>query len=191
MACLRLIALVVGFAAAMASWAEITVGVNSLSVVHKNSDGLSISFPDVCKTPTPSGPVPIPYPNVAQTSDTAKGSKRTKMDAPEKPSIGVRQPRPSSPATRSTVEEAVYTLEVETGGKLHIRQTAGRNSVTTATYVNGNGNKLQVREHALIKLANGDLCAICATKDGRVIAVHRLVPNKRQRRSPHEQESRR
>lgn len=28
--------------------------------------GMSTGFPDVCKTPTPAGPVPIPYPNIAE-----------------------------------------------------------------------------------------------------------------------------
>jgi uncharacterized protein DUF4150 len=28
--------------------------------------GIAFAFPDVCKTPTPGGPVPIPYPNIAQ-----------------------------------------------------------------------------------------------------------------------------
>ena len=27
---------------------------------------MCFAFPDVCKTPTPAGPVPIPYPNIAQ-----------------------------------------------------------------------------------------------------------------------------
>lgn len=27
--------------------------------------GMSLGFPDVCKTPTPDGPVPVPYPNLA------------------------------------------------------------------------------------------------------------------------------
>ena len=27
--------------------------------------GMSLGFPDVCKTPTPAGPVPVPYPNMA------------------------------------------------------------------------------------------------------------------------------
>jgi hypothetical protein len=27
--------------------------------------GVSLAFPDVCLTPSPAGPVPIPYPNVA------------------------------------------------------------------------------------------------------------------------------
>jgi hypothetical protein len=58
----------------------VTVGVNNLSVVHKSSGGVTIAFPDVCKTPSPAGPVPIPYPNIAQSSDTAKGSKKVKCD---------------------------------------------------------------------------------------------------------------
>ena len=58
----------------------VTVGVNNLSVVHKSSNGVTIAFPDVCKTPTPGGPVPIPYPNIAKSSDTAKGSKKVKCD---------------------------------------------------------------------------------------------------------------
>jgi len=58
----------------------VTVGVNFLSVVHKSSSGVTIAFPDVCKTPTPGGPVPIPYPNIAKSSDTAKGTKKVKCD---------------------------------------------------------------------------------------------------------------
>lgn len=58
----------------------VTVGVNKMSVVHKKSSGVSPCFPDVCKTPTPAGPVPIPYPNIAKSSDTDKGSKKVKCD---------------------------------------------------------------------------------------------------------------
>jgi len=59
----------------------VTVGVNMLSVVHKSSSGVTIAFPDVCKTPAPpAGPIPIPYPNIAQSSDTAKGTKKVKCD---------------------------------------------------------------------------------------------------------------
>ena len=58
----------------------VTVGVNNLSVVHKDSGGITIAFPDVCKTPSPGGPIPIPYPNIAQSSDTASGSTSVKVD---------------------------------------------------------------------------------------------------------------
>ncbi len=52
----------------------------AFSVSHVGSNGVSMAFPDVCKTPTPGGPVPIPYPNVAQSSDTSNGSSTVKMD---------------------------------------------------------------------------------------------------------------
>jgi len=38
-----------------------------------NGGGQCAGFPDVCKTPTPGGPVPIPYPNMAMLTQ-AKGS---------------------------------------------------------------------------------------------------------------------
>lgn len=28
-------------------------------------NGMNLGFPDVCNTPTPAGPVPIPYPNIS------------------------------------------------------------------------------------------------------------------------------
>lgn len=58
----------------------VTVGVNNLSVVHKGSSGVTIAFPDLCKTPTPAGPIPIPYPNIAQASDADKTAKKVKCD---------------------------------------------------------------------------------------------------------------
>ncbi|MDH5216603.1 MAG: DUF4150 domain-containing protein [Gammaproteobacteria bacterium] len=58
----------------------VTVGVNNLSVVHKGSSGVTIAFPDVCKTQCGPPVVPIPYPNIAKSSDTAKGTKKVKCD---------------------------------------------------------------------------------------------------------------
>jgi hypothetical protein len=59
----------------------VTVGVNNLSVVHKDSGGITTAFPDVCLTPAPPAPpVPIPYPNIARSSDTASGSSSVKCD---------------------------------------------------------------------------------------------------------------
>ena len=53
---------------------------NSRGIAHKGSGGISVVFPDVCKTPTPGGPVPIPYPNIGKSSDTTKGPKSIKTD---------------------------------------------------------------------------------------------------------------
>jgi hypothetical protein len=61
----------------------VTVKVNGVanSLVHKGSNGISIAtIPDVCKTPTPGGPVPIPYPNISQSAMLDKGTTTVKAD---------------------------------------------------------------------------------------------------------------
>jgi len=58
----------------------VTVVVNKMTPSHKGSNGTSMAFPDVCKTPTPAGPIPIPYPNVAMSKDLIKGSTTVKLD---------------------------------------------------------------------------------------------------------------
>jgi hypothetical protein len=59
----------------------VTVGVNLLSVVHAASNGVTIAFPDICKTPAPPAPpIPIPYPNIAKSSDTGQGAKKVQCD---------------------------------------------------------------------------------------------------------------
>jgi hypothetical protein len=63
---------------------SVTIKVNgsSNSLVHKGSNGIANStIPDVCKTPSPGGPVPIPYPViVSMSSDLANGSTTVKAD---------------------------------------------------------------------------------------------------------------
>ena len=63
----------------------VTVGVNNLSVVHKPGNGVTIAFPDVCKTNIGGGPVPIPYPNFAKTA-TENRKDSSKKQAPTKTS---------------------------------------------------------------------------------------------------------
>jgi hypothetical protein len=59
----------------------VTVNVNDLTVVHQGSNGLATaSAPDVCKTPSPSGPVPMPYPNIAKSSDLMLGTTTVSVD---------------------------------------------------------------------------------------------------------------
>lgn len=58
-----------------------SVGVNKLSIVNADTNGVTIAFPDVCKTPAPPAPfVPIPYPNIAKSGDTAQGTKKVKAE---------------------------------------------------------------------------------------------------------------
>jgi len=59
------------------------VTANELEITQESSNAATPAFPDVCKTPSPGGPVPIPYPNIAKSSDTAKGTKKVKADGNE------------------------------------------------------------------------------------------------------------
>ena len=59
----------------------VTVNINKLSLAHKGSMGVAAAtIPDVCKTPSPGGPVPVPYPNIAMSTNLAKGTKTVKAD---------------------------------------------------------------------------------------------------------------
>lgn len=51
------------------------------SLVHKMSSGITTAtIPDVCKTPSPGGPVPVPYPNIAQSITLTNGTTTVKGD---------------------------------------------------------------------------------------------------------------
>lgn len=61
----------------------VTIKVNGTanSLVHKGSNGISMAtIPDVCKTPSPGGPVPLPYPNISQSVTLDKGTTTVKAD---------------------------------------------------------------------------------------------------------------
>ena len=59
----------------------VSVGVDKLSIVNSDSNGITIAFPDVCQTPAPPAPpIPIPYPNIAKSSDTAQGTKNVQAE---------------------------------------------------------------------------------------------------------------
>lgn len=69
-----------------------TVKVNgtNLGVVHKGSGHfVKNTAPDVCKTPSPGGPVPIPYPVImSKSSDLKNGTTTVKADGGQM--IGVK-----------------------------------------------------------------------------------------------------
>ena len=58
-----------------------SVFANKRSITHKGDKHVNVCAPpDVCKTPSPGGPVPIPYINIAKTSDLSKGAKKVKIE---------------------------------------------------------------------------------------------------------------
>ncbi|MCH9686869.1 MAG: DUF4150 domain-containing protein [Deltaproteobacteria bacterium] len=101
---------------------------NSRGIVHKGSGGMSLVFPDVCKTPTPGGPVPIPYPNTGQASDTSKGPPTVCCDG-EMPMVkGAKYSKTTgdepgtvggvvSGVNRDVAEFMMYSFDVKFEGK--------------------------------------------------------------------------
>ena len=54
---------------------------NITGFAHKTSGGMSLVFPDVCKTGAPpAGPIPVPYPNLGKSSDTVQGTTTITAD---------------------------------------------------------------------------------------------------------------
>lgn len=102
---------------------------NGRGIAHGGSNGQSIVFPDVCKTPSPGGPVPIPYPNVGRSSDASKGPKSVTIDG-NMPMVQGAQYSTStgdeagtagggvvSSATKGVSEFMMYSFDVQFEGK--------------------------------------------------------------------------
>ena len=51
--------------------------------------GQALAFPDVCKVPTPAGPVPTPFPNIAMLSSADSGTCSSKVKVENQPVITV------------------------------------------------------------------------------------------------------
>ena len=66
-----------------------------------NGGGQCACFPDVCKTPSPAGPVPIPYPNIAMLTQAKGGtfSKKVKI-------VGKKTATQTSEISMSSGDEA-------------------------------------------------------------------------------------
>jgi hypothetical protein len=52
-----------------------------------NGGGQCMAFPDACKTPTPGGPVPMPYPNIAQLAQANSGTCSQKVKIQNKNAV--------------------------------------------------------------------------------------------------------
>ena len=110
-----------------------TVFANGRGVDHKGSGGMSMVFPDVCKTPTPGGPVPIPYPNIGKASDTSGGPTSVKVDGQMPMVKGAKYAMTSgdeagsvggvmSGKIKSEAEYMMYSFDVKIEGKNACRQ---------------------------------------------------------------------
>jgi hypothetical protein len=105
-----------------------TTFANARGIAHKGSNGMSIAFPDVCKVPTPAGPIPIPFPNIARSSDTSEGPDSVTCDG-EMPMVkGAKYSKSMgdeagtlggvvSSVNRDVAEFMLYSFDVKFEGK--------------------------------------------------------------------------
>jgi hypothetical protein len=105
-----------------------TTFANLRGIAHKGSGGMSTVFPDVCKTPAAPSPIPLPYPNIGQTSDTSQGPTSVKTDG-EMPMVkGAQYSRSSgdeagtlggvlSSVNMGVCEFLMYSFDVKFEGK--------------------------------------------------------------------------
>ncbi len=101
---------------------------NGRGIAHKGSGGMSIAFPDVCQISTPAGPVPVPFPNIAQSSDTSEGPESVTCDG-EMPMVeGAKYSKSTgdeagsvggivSGVNRDVAEFMLYSFDVKFEGK--------------------------------------------------------------------------
>lgn len=105
-----------------------TTFANSRGIVHKGSNGISIVFPDVCKTPAAPSPIPIPYPNIGMSSNTSQGPKKVKTDGKMPMTKGAKYSRSSgdeagtlggviSSVNMNECEFMLYSFDVKFEGK--------------------------------------------------------------------------
>ena len=145
------------------------VYINGRSVVFAG-DRLTFAAasPDVCKTPAPGGPVPVPYPNFARTCDLTDGSRNVLIEGK---SVAVERAR----IARSTGDEAGKAGGVVSGvtrGSLtwvdstHNVLIEGRGVICylEPTLVNGNGHNGSGLSHGA--------AAMMAPSDDKLTCLH-------------------
>jgi uncharacterized Zn-binding protein involved in type VI secretion len=156
-----------------------TTIVNGLTVVHKASDGIAIaSAPDVCKTPPT--PLPLPYPNIALSSDLANGTVTVLVDGQ---SVALKDSEFSTssgdePGTVGGIISGVnkgkakfssYSMDVRFEGRnvarLSDSMTMNGNQSNTATTAEIQAN-LQTELGGLLDLLCKAFCWCDAGKDG-------------------------
>jgi hypothetical protein len=80
--------------------------VKSKEIEVKDVQEPTLKSSDVCKTPSEPGPIPIPYPNIAKSSETCKGTKNVKCDGKE---VMLKD----SSCTKSSGDEPSHVEEME------------------------------------------------------------------------------
>jgi hypothetical protein len=104
---------------------SLTIIINNLTLAHKGSNGIAAAtLPDVCKTPSPGGPVPIP-PNIAsrqtrQRHQNHQGRRREQVPTRARnipPAPATSQHRRRRQVSTNMKTWITYSMNVKLEGK--------------------------------------------------------------------------
>lgn len=117
------------------------------STAYKTSSGTTVTFPDVCLTPSPAGPIPIPYPtiNKSKGNDQKMAKKKTKTG------------------------ESLVFLATRTMIKGRMQ------TITDVTFMNQYKQTKPIIKSTLFAMADGSYCAVCI-KGQKVSQILKLQP---------------
>lgn len=168
---------------------------NGREISAKKDGNKSIcAMPDVCLSPPspPAGPIPIPYPNTAQASDTSDGSKTVKIGGDEaglKSASSYKKSNGDEAATKSlgmgvvthTIQDAMrhsaWSFDVKFEGANVIRHM----DLTTHNHMNTQNSGSMTVNQATQKAAKGEelTCKELAeaNEDARKHELKDLPPN--------------
>ncbi len=178
--------------------------VNSLGLTYKSTVGVSTAtLPDVCKTPSPAGPVPIPYPNFANQSSLKEGTTTVKAKGKM---IAIKGSEYSmsfgdEPGTIGGIKSSTfkketawitYSFDVKMDGKNACRHTDKKfhnhkNTVDLAGNIDPSLAPSEIRcaihecdnaSYNLSKIAPGDRCDVLGSKK------HACLANKLKNKEP-------
>ncbi len=123
----------------------VTVGANKQTVVHKDSGGVVVSPPDVCKTTVGKSVIPITYTNIAKSEDidkcaetvTADGNPVGHEDSIFSKSTGDEPGDKKGVSSGTITDKAEFvscssTVEVEGKGIVHAQDMMISNNKNTA-----------------------------------------------------------
>lgn len=155
-------------------------------LVLNAGDGMTQTcpVPDVCKTPSPGGPVPVPYVNVAQDSNLAKGTKKVTVEGK---SVALQHSNLStstgdeagtagggiiSSKTKGKLTWATYSPDVKFEGKSVVRFLDI--CLHNGNQCNSGGNAATGKPSVGLTYGADDKCPICGNPAG-----HELKSDKR------------
>ena len=112
-----------------------TVSVNQQGVASNSSSGTTITFPDVCKTPSPGGPIPIPYPNT-QFQNNLRQANMTDAKA-----------KTGDAGAKKLQKRAIENLRLQTG--IEVKSATAAVLMGRSVYKNSAGNEAGINTNTI------------------------------------------